>query len=240
MKTDEKNYRREKMTKNTIRKRDNKERYKDGWLVRSSKYSYMIESRVKKIFKKWLKENIHRFNYKPYPKNSMCEVYYFEGITKHVQLVIHYRLPEVMMYHHENSCNHDVIQYIGWEKYNKEKGYYDADRVDDKGEHYPEGSEHFDYYLTQEELYITEVFEHIITYVNDTFVEENQVYIMESECYASSRIAPKADYEKIKENFGGTSFCLSMSCGSDKHKTNEEVIHVYDLVEKNTCKRSSC
>ena len=162
----------------------------------------------------------------------MCNVYYFKGITEHVQLRMDYISHEAMIYHHKGSCNHDVIQYIGWGKHDKEKGYYNADRADDSGELYLEGSEHFDYYPTQEELYITEVFEHIITYVNENFVEENQVYILESECYSSSQIAPKTDYEKLKKHFGGTSFCLSMSCGSDKLKTNEEVIHVYDLFEE--------
>jgi len=194
--------------------------------------SYMIESRVRKLFKKWLKENLHRFNYKPYAVNSMCEQYHFEGITKHVTLVMDFRLPEAMMYHHESACTHDVIQYIGEEKYDPQKGYYDADRVDDNCIPYPDGHEIFKYYSTQEELYIHDVFEYIIAYVNEKFVKENQIYINRSESYESSTIAPKADYEKLKENFTGGGFCLSCFCASDEKKRGEPVLLVYDLFEE--------
>ena len=132
------------MTKNEIRKKDNKRRYVDGWIIPMQGVdSYMSASKVKKLFRQWLKDNMHRFNYKPYAKNSVCNEYYFEGITKHVTLVIDYRLPEAMMYH--GNCDHDVIQYVGYEKYDPKKGYYDADRVDDNCEPYPDGHEIFKY-----------------------------------------------------------------------------------------------
>jgi len=220
------------MTKNDLRKKDYKQKNEWGYIIPVRPAgSYMRTSKVKKIFRKWLKNNIDRFNYKPYAVNSMCDRYYFEGITKHVTLVLDYRLPEAMLYHHKECCNHDVIQYIGYEKYDPKKGYYDADRVDDTGEPYPDGHEIFKYYLTQEELYVNEVFEPIIKFVNEKFVEENQVYVSQSDCSVSSIIAPKADYEKLKENFKGVGFCLSFSCASDNSVRDKPVMYVYDLFE---------
>jgi hypothetical protein len=192
----------------------------------------MIESRIRKIFRRWLKNNIDRFNYKPYAVNSMCDKYYFEGITKHVTLVLDYRLPEAMLYHHKECCNHDVIQYIGYEKYDPKKGYYDADRVDDTGEPYPEGHEIFKYYPTQEELYISEVFEPIIDFVNHKLVRENQIYVLKGYCSCSSKIALIADYEETKKRFGGSGFTISLACLSSGEKEKKEnVLYVYDLFE---------
>ena len=209
------------MTKNEMRKRDNKRRYEDGWIVPMQKTeSYMRATKVKKLFREWLKENMHRFKYKPYPKNSVCNEYYFEGISKNITLVMNYRIPEAMVYHCKDCCDHDVIQYIGYEKHDPQKGYYDFDRLDDKYEYFP----------TQEALYIHDVFEYIITYVNEKFVEGNQIYINKSECYSSSTIAPKADYDKLKENFYGGGFCLSLSCASNDK--DEPIMRVYDLFEE--------
>ena len=211
------------MTKNDIRKKYHKKKNEWGYIIPVQKDdSYMIESKIRKLFRKWLKENIDRFNYKPYVVNSMCERYYFEGITKHVTLVIDYRFPEAMIYHHKECCTHDVIQYIGYEKYDPQKGYYDFDRTDEKYEYFP----------TQEALYIHDVFEYIIEYVNGKFTEENQVYVSKSDCYASSTIAPKADYDKLKENFNGGGFCLSLSCASNDSVKDEPVMRVYDLFEE--------
>ena len=194
--------------------------------------SHMIESRVRKLFKKWLKKNSHRFNYRPYAVNSMGRLYHFEGISKHVTLVMNYRLPEAMLFHHKTCCNHDVIQYIGYEKYDPKQGYYDSDRVDDDCNPYPDGHEIFKYYLTQEELYVNEVFEPIIDFVNKKFLKENQIYINQSDCSSSSAIAPKADYDKLKKNFNAGGFCLSLFCASEDSVKDEPVMHVYDLFEE--------
>lgn len=211
------------MTKNDLRKKTNKERYKDGWIIpMQGTVSHMIATKVKKIFRQWLKDNMHRFKYKPYAVNSVCNEYHFEGISKNVTLVMDYQMPEAMVYHGKDCCNHDVIQYIGDEKYDPQMGYYDFDRLDDKYEYFP----------TQEALYVNDVFEYIITYVDEKFVEGNQIYINKSECYSSSTIAPKADYDKLKENFNGGGVCLSLSCASNDSVKDEPVIRVYDLFEE--------
>lgn len=213
------------MTKNEIRKKDHKQKNEWGYIIpcRPSG-SYMIESRVKKLFKKWLKKNLDRFNYKPYPKNSVCNEYYFEGIAKNITLVMDYRSPEAMIYHvnpqdPNRCCDHDVVEYIGYEKYDPQKGYYDSDRVDEK----------YTYFPTQEELYIHEVFEKIITYVNENFVKGNSLYIHQSSNSSSSKIAPKTEAEALKENFGGTSMCLRLSGTPSENEVDEPVMYVYDL-----------
>ncbi len=217
------------MTKNEIRKKDNKKRYKDGWIIPVQKaHSYMRTSRVRKLFRIWLKENLHRFNYKPYAKNSVCGEYYFEGIAKNITLVMDYAYPEAMIYHgnplHSSGCcDHDVVEYIGYEKYDPEKGYYDADREDGI----------YDYFPTQKELYAHNIFENIIKYVNENFVEENALYINEAVGYSSSKIAPKADFEKLKERFTGRGFCAGVSSTTDGIKPvgedDEPVLYQFDL-----------
>ena len=81
-------------------------------------------------------------------------------------------------------------------------------------------------------MYVNEVFEYIIEYVNEKFVQENQLYINQSECSSSSTIAPKEDYEKLKENFRGGGVCLDLSCASTSSVKDEPVMHVYDLFEE--------
>ena len=67
------------MTKNDMRKKDNKRRYVDEWMEHSkSGVSHMRDTKVKKLFRQWLKDNMHRFKYKPYAKNSVCRGYHFE------------------------------------------------------------------------------------------------------------------------------------------------------------------
>ena len=185
------------MTKNTLRRKNNIERYKYGWIFPTQKRgSYMHARKVKRVFKKWLKENMHRFNYKPYPKNSVCKEYYFEGIAKNISLVMNYNSPEAMIFHcnplrPNECCNHDALAYVGYEKYDNQKGYYNA---------YSENGE-YEYFATQEELYSHVVFNWIIVYVNERFMEENALYIDESDSFIGSRTATKSNQKKIKNKF---------------------------------------
>ncbi len=217
------------MTKNKIRRKNNIERYRDGWIIPVRKGgTYMNATRLKKIFRQWLKENIHRFNHRPYAVNSVHNEYYFEGISKNVTLVMNYNLPEAMIYHkdpqHPNECcNHEVIEYIGDEQYDRQRGYYDSDRTD----------HNYTYYPAQKELYIHEVFEKIITHTNEKFMETNALYIYRFSHSSSSVIAPKADYEKLKENFRGAGICLCFNgAESEEEEEPEKSLYQYELVEE--------
>lgn len=210
------------MTKRNLRKNSNKERYKNGYITAVQKGgTYMSSTKVKKLFRLWLKENLHRFNYKPYAKNSVGSEYYFEGIAKNITLVMDYSSPEAMMSHDNpikltHCWDYDVVEYIGDERLDKEKGYYDADRVDGI----------YDYFPTQKDLYIHNVFEKIIDYVNSKFVKENALYLLQLGFSSSSKIAPKKDYEKSKESFttsGATTsreekmYCFNLFTGKQLH-----------------------
>ena len=122
------------------------------------------------IFRKWLYENIDRFNNKPIPNSKGG--FYFEGITKAISLHIDFRQPEAELSFNdiETNENYDyyAIQYIGREKYNPSKGFYDADRIDNI----------YTYYDTYSELIITEVFEEIIEYCNKNFKENKSLYLI--------------------------------------------------------------
>jgi hypothetical protein len=154
---------------------------------------YLKERRIKKLFKKWLKENIHRFTYKPYSKNKQYKEFYFEGIAKNITLVMNHSNAEAMLFY-ENPiddmycCDHSVIAYIGCADHDPENGYYDSDRVD----------EVYTYYSTKEEVVIKESFEHIIPFVNEKFVKENILSIWEGSWIVSS-IMPKTKYEKERD-----------------------------------------
>ncbi len=136
---------------------------------------------AKAIFDEWLDENIHRFHYKPIVKEirNGYAVYSFEGIINNISLVVDFWRPEAMIWFanlpefcedvNDMNFDHVAIEYIGEEKYHPLKGYYDADRIDHI----------YDYFSTQKELYINNVFEHIIEYINKMFVSENSLYLID-------------------------------------------------------------
>jgi hypothetical protein len=134
------------------------------------------------IFRKWLYENINRFNNKPIPNGEGG--FYFEGITKAINLIINYRIQEAMLSFEDRDTkeNYDYhsIQYIGNEKYDPLKGFYDADRIDLI----------YTYYNTYEALIITEVFEPIIEYCNNNFQESNSLYLINYDGSTEGFIAP--------------------------------------------------
>ena len=134
------------------------------------------------IFNTWLDENIDRFNYKPILQEK-CDsyvVYGFEGIINNIILHISFDSVEASLffdtllecYADKNKTCFDMqyIEYIGDEKYHPLKGYYDADRID----------KNYEYFSTQKELYINNVFETIIETTNELFVLENSLYLMDS------------------------------------------------------------
>ncbi len=143
--------------------------------MKKNKTFYKSES----IFKEWLYENINRFNNKPIPDGKGR--FYFDGITKAISLNIDFCQPEAMLSFDDidtdKNYDHYSIQYIGDEKYNPAKGFYDGDRVD----------EIYTYYNTYKELVIAEVFEPIIEYCNDNFKEGKSLYLL--------------DYDGVTEGF---------------------------------------
>ena len=134
----------------------------------SKKYRVFYKS--ESIFREWLDQNISRFNYKPIPNGKGG--FYFKGITKNISLYIAFQYPEAMLSfcNIETKENYDYysIQYIGDEKHNPSKGFYDADRTD----------EIYTYYNTYSELIITEVFELIIEYCNNNFKEDSSLFLL--------------------------------------------------------------
>jgi hypothetical protein len=99
-----------------------------------------------------------------------------------------------------------VVAYVGDERHDPERGYYDADRIDGN----------YTYYPTREELYIHEVFERIIDYTREKFVKGNALYFHYLGDYStSSTIAPIRDYERGEARFPSGSFCLCYNGQSD-------------------------
>ena len=135
------------------------------------------------IFNAWLDENIDRFHYKPIlqEKGNGYVIYGFEGIINNIILHISFNSVEASLffdnllecYVDKDKTFFDMqyIEYIGYEKCHPLKGYYDADRID----------KNYEYFSTQKELYINNVFETIIKTTNQLFVPENSLYLIDSD-----------------------------------------------------------
>ena len=163
------------MTKNRLRRKNNIKYAQRNLTVRSlQRSSYMSHRKVRRLFRQWLKVNMHRFKYRPYSINRRHTMFRFQGIEKHIMLVMDYRRPEAMIFYQspddpKYNIDQTIIEYIGDERYSPLKGYYDADRTDGV----------YDYFPTQEILYIHNIFEKIIEFVNEKFVSENVLYVYE-------------------------------------------------------------
>jgi len=143
---------------------------KKNKLLKSNKKNRIFPLTSEIIFRKWLHENINRFNNKPIPNGKGG--YYFRGITKAINLNMDFSQPEAELSFDdiETNENYDyyTIEYIGNKKYNPTKGFYDADRTD----------KIYTYYNTYKEMIITDVFEPIIKYCNENFKEDNSLYLI--------------------------------------------------------------
>ena len=147
---------------------------------------------AEEMFYTWLEENIHRFKHKPVlqEKSNGQASYTFEGIIESVVLGISFEYPEASFYFYNlrELCDDErdmffdmmYINYIGLEKYHPVKGYYDADRGDNKNDYFP----------TQKELYINEVFEQIIVDTNELFIPKNSLYLIDYDGMTTGEIAP--------------------------------------------------
>ena len=147
---------------------------------------------AEEMFYAWLEKNIHRFKHKPVlqKKGNGQVSYRFEGIIENVTLGISFESPEASFYFYNlrELCDEEwgtcfdmlYINYIGWEKYHPIKGYYDADRGDDK----------YDYFPTQKELYTNEVFEQIIVDANEMLIHGSSLYLIDYDGMRTGQIAP--------------------------------------------------
>ena len=161
---------------------------------------------IETLLHSWLLENTHRFTHKP--KRIDKRSFSFEGIIENITLVFDYNLPEAMLcYSDENGELFDMqtIAYIGHECYDSQNGYYDADRVDGI----------YDYFPTQKELYIHNVFEYIIKYCNESFIEENTLYMYRYKGIDAGVIGNKKEeikIQKLKEKYTLTTDEASFEC----------------------------
>jgi len=159
--------------KQIIRRRKPK-KYKKS-LYSQNRTTYTFE-KAESIFNRWLEVNRHRFPSELIAKTG--NAFYFKGVIKNIELYIN-TTPEAMISYHYEGIYDDIaiedtyidtkyIEYIGMEAYHPQKGYYDADIVD----------EIYTYFPTREELYAKEVFEKIIDYCNKYITPQNSLYIL--------------------------------------------------------------
>lgn len=125
----------------------------------------MTASKVKKYWKLWLKQNVHRFNHNP----LLCKVistgfvYAFKGITKQISLVITFdEYCESMIWFDDAQGNNVDHTVIGYEPLHCSKDE-----------------------LTQK------VFEPLIQFTNDSFTCNHQLYLFYCEGYSEAYIERK-------------------------------------------------
>jgi len=159
----------------------------------NKKYRFFHKSET--IFRKWLYENINRFNNKPTPNGRGG--YYFKGITKAITLHIDFRLPDAYLSFSDINENDEdnlydfySIQWIGNQKYHSTKGFYDADRVDKV----------YTYHNSYAALIINEVYEPIIEYCNANFTKENALYLINYHGSTEGFIESNVETDLIKIN----------------------------------------
>lgn len=176
------------MQKQKIRYRKNR------WRIHA-KHEEMQENSntlyVAKVFYQWFEERMVNFKYKPKlkHKDSISVEYTFEGICPKITLCINFSWVEAMICYSESDTKdelwsiHKVLEYIGIEEYDPQKGYYDADRIDGK----------YTYFSSKEELYINEVFETIPEYCEAYLKPGMYIYTSKRLNGFTATIAPKSD-----------------------------------------------
>ena len=160
---------------------------------------------TEKVFLKWMDDNIDIFPYKPsfLSRENSRLTYTFEGICKKITLAVELTTSEAMICYSESEAKdelwtmHKVLEYIGMETYDPEKGYYDADREDGK----------FTYFPTRAEMCIKEVFETIPKFCQEYFNPGMCIYTSKSlSTFTATIAACGSDGKKIKGWWGVNMF----------------------------------
>jgi hypothetical protein len=168
----------------------------------------MSRKLIVSYFDKWLAKNLYRFKYKPI-KIGFAR-YRFEGINDSIVLQITPHTRELtMLFHSPNKKG--TISYeddfdmrdISWFekiKYIKHKGYIDkgwSNQYQTK------------YYNSYKELLHTELFEPLIEYCNNYFIEENHYYIMECKSGITMGLIGNTNDGKIVQELENT--CIAFN-----------------------------
>jgi len=138
----------------------------------------MSKKLIVSYFDNWLEKNIDRFKYKPIKIGF--NKYRFEGIIDSIILQITKDTREVtiLMYSpNKFQSNESEIDYdmkdISWfykVQHIKDKGYTDLGWIDEYKD---------TYYPTFKDMVHTELFEPLVKYCNNFFIQENSLYIVE-------------------------------------------------------------
>ena len=217
------------MRKQRLRKQKNIQRYQYSNDVMQENTNTLL---TEKVFYKWMEDNIDSFPYKPRllsRKNSRL-IYTFDGICKKITLIVELSTPEAMIGYSESDAEdelwsmHKVLEYIGWEKYDSEKGYYDADREDGN----------YTYFPTKAELYINEVFNTIPKYCQEYFKPGMSIYTSKRLSSFSANIAPATLDPEATKGWWGVNLFFGEIQGDDDAvnylKDHDSYVQSFDLL----------
>lgn len=151
-------------------------------------------------FDKWLKKNINQFKYKPI--KIAFGRYIFEGIIENITLFIDNDNCEIDIYFDNDdgeNYDHLDIGYIQRARHIKTKGYTDLDWIDEyKNRFYP----------TYKEILIKNLFEPLIQYCDDYFIEKNHLYLADMSSVTFAMIGNSSegkDIISLEKNLNETS-----------------------------------
>ena len=152
----------------------------------------MKNSRLTTLFKVWLENNSKRFKYKPIEISK--DKYIFAGINPNISLKIINSLKMMVVNYHfnyeEDEYDHIDIGWIETLAYEENKGFTDL------GWEEPYNNR---YYPSYEELVYENIFDALVEFCNEKFIEENSYSLIISDGFTMACICNNSQFEKLRE-----------------------------------------
>jgi hypothetical protein len=150
-------------------------------------------SRLTTLFKVWLENNSKRFKYKPIGISK--DKYIFAGINPNISLKIINSLNMMIVNYHfedeEDEYDHIEIGWIQTLAYEENKGFTDLGWVEPYNNRY---------YPSYEELVYENIFEMLLKFCDEKFIEDNYYCLIIENGFSMADICTNSKFEKFKEN----------------------------------------
>ena len=145
------------------------------------------------LFKVWLENNSKRFKYKPIGISK--DKYIFAGINPNISLKIINSLNMMIVNYHfndeEDEYDHIEIGWIETLAYEENKGFTDLGWVEPYNNRY---------YPSYEELVYENIFEMLLKFCDEKFIEDNCYCLIIGNGFSMADICTNSKFEKFKEN----------------------------------------
>ena len=151
----------------------------------------MKNSKLSTLFKVWLENNSKRFKYKPIGISK--DKYIFAGINPNISLKIINSLNMMIVNYHfndeEDEYDHVEIGWIETLAYEENKGFTDLGWVEPYNNRY---------YPSYEELVYENIFEMLLKFCDEKFIEDNCYCLIIGNGFSMADICTNSKFEKLK------------------------------------------